>query len=286
MARPTQTMEQIVGEMNQRRKALNRTETAIYQYDGNDKFSVLYYNQLRDAAFAKAKLPAFGDGSVNYVPPSEPAYDLPVRPVGMVADLWKQLYGYQYNEMWKEWYKKDSNIDNNYLEACGIILQMLGAEPLTQVQQFTTITNGEERFNAISEVLRRKYYPRTNYEIEIMTEWISKSTDEFGIKIWFSLWQEAIDLLTLVQPLSVPSNSDLLRYMETGMTNRTMKIYLGNVKEAMVPNIFIIAGVLPGVMRSRTWDQVKDQLISTLNADPDIEAHLKSLPKPLELHQD
>ena len=63
------------------------------------------------------------------------------------------------------------------------------------------------------------------------------------------------------------------------MTNRTMKIYLGNVKEAMVPNIPIIAGVLPGVMRSRTWDQVKDQLISTLDADPDIEAHLKSLPK-------
>ena len=136
MARPTQTIEQMVGEMNQ------RTETAIYQYDGNDKFSVLYYNQLRDAAFAKAKLPAFGDGSDTFVPPSEPAYDLLVRPVGMAADLWKQLYGYQYNEMWKEWYKKDSNIDNNYLEACVIILQILGAEPLTQVQQFTTITNG------------------------------------------------------------------------------------------------------------------------------------------------
>ena len=72
-------MEQMVGEMNQRRKALNRTETAIYQYDGNDKFSVLYYNQLRDAAFAKAKLPAFGDGSVTFVPPSEPSYDLPVE---------------------------------------------------------------------------------------------------------------------------------------------------------------------------------------------------------------
>jgi Zinc knuckle len=279
MARPTQTMEQMVGEMNQRRKALNRTETAIYQYDGTDKFSVLYYNQLRDAAFAKAKLPAFGDGSVPYVPPSEPTYDLPVRPVGMAADLWKQLYGYQYNEMWKEWYKKDSNVDNNYLEACGIILQMLGAEPLTQVQQYTTITNGQERFIAISEVLRRKYYPRTNYEIEIMTEWISKSTDEYGIKVWFSLWQEAIDLLTLVQPGSVPSNSDLLRYMETGMTNRTMKIYFGNVKEAMVPNVPAIAGVLPGAMRSRTWDQVRDQLITSLDADPDIEAHLISLPK-------
>jgi len=45
MARPTQTMEQMVGDMNQRR-ALNLTETAIYQYDGTDKFSVLYYNQL------------------------------------------------------------------------------------------------------------------------------------------------------------------------------------------------------------------------------------------------
>jgi hypothetical protein len=279
MARPTQTMEQMVGDMNQRRRALNRTETAIYQYDGTDKFSVLYYNQLRDAAFAKAKLPAFGDGSVPYVPPSEPAYDLPVRPVGMAVDLWKQLYGYQYNEMWKEWYKKDSNVDNNYLEACGIILQMLGAEPLTQVQQFTTITNGEERFKAISEVLRRKYYPRTNYEIEIMTEWISKSTDEFGIKIWFSLWQEAIDLLTLVQPISVPSNNDLLRYMETGMTNRTMKIYFGNVREAMVPNIPIIVGILPGAMRPRTWDQIRDQLIVNLDADPDIEVHLKSVPK-------
>ena len=130
----------------------------------------MYYNQLRDAAFAKAKLPAFGDGSVSNVPPSEPTYDLPVRPVGMVAELWKQLYGYQYNEMWKGWYKKDSNVDNNYLETCGIILKMLGAEPLTQVQQYTTITNGQERFIAISEVLRRKYYLRTNNENEIMTE--------------------------------------------------------------------------------------------------------------------
>jgi hypothetical protein len=112
-----------------------------------------------------------------------------------------------------------------------------------------------------------------------MTEWISKSTDEYGIKVWFSLWQEAIDLLTLVQPGSVPSNSDLLRYMETGMTNRTMKIYFGNVKEAMVPNVPAIAGVLPGAMRSRTWDQVRDQLITSLDADPDIEAPLISLPK-------
>ena len=46
-----------------------------------------------------------------------------------------------------------------------------------------------------------------------------------------------------------------------------------------MPNIPIIAGILPGVIRSRIWDQVKYQLISTLDADPDIEAHLKSLPK-------
>jgi hypothetical protein len=63
------------------------------------------------------------------------------------------------------------------------------------------------------------------------------------------------------------------------MTNRTMKIYFGNVREAMVPNIPIIVGILPGAMRARTWDQARDQLIVSLDADPDIEVHLKSVPK-------
>jgi hypothetical protein len=33
-----------------------------------------------------------------------------------------------------------------------------------------------------------------------MLEWICKSIDEYGLKIWFSLWQEAIDLIQLIKP--------------------------------------------------------------------------------------
>ena len=39
-----------------------------------------------------------------------------------------------------------------------------------------------------------------------MLEWISGSTDEYGLKVWFSLWQEAIDILRLVDQASMPKN--------------------------------------------------------------------------------
>ena len=63
---------------------------------------------------------------------------------------------------------------------------MLGLEPLAEVQQYTTIADGKDRFDRISDLIRKKYYPSTSLEIETLQEWISKSSDEFGIKIWFS----------------------------------------------------------------------------------------------------
>jgi hypothetical protein len=80
---------------------------------------------------------------------------------------------------------------------------MLGPEPLTYVQQYMRTVDGNRKFLQISEAIRRKCYPNTNLEKEIILEWISKSTDEFGVKIWFSLWQEAIDILELPCRLSV-----------------------------------------------------------------------------------
>ena len=46
-----------------------------------------------------------------------------------------------------------------------------------------------------------------------------------------------------------------------------------------MPNIPVIVGIFPGAMRARTWDQKRDQLIVSLDADPDIEVHLKSVTK-------
>jgi len=60
---------------------------------------------------------------------------------------------------------------------------MLGPEPLAYVQQYMRIVDGREKFTGISDAIRRKYYPVTNLEVEIMLEWISKSTDEYGLKI-------------------------------------------------------------------------------------------------------
>ena len=62
MARITLTMQQLYDDMMERRNNLLRKESGHYQYSGLDKFSILYYNQMRDAAFAKAKIPPFGDG--------------------------------------------------------------------------------------------------------------------------------------------------------------------------------------------------------------------------------
>ena len=67
MMRPSQTMESMYLDMMERRSVLNRKDSLAYQFTGEDRYMVLYYNQQRDAAFAKAKLPPFGDGSVPYV---------------------------------------------------------------------------------------------------------------------------------------------------------------------------------------------------------------------------
>ena len=52
MSRSVKNMADMVADMNERRKALNRDKSAVYQYGGEDKFSILYFNQQRDAAFA------------------------------------------------------------------------------------------------------------------------------------------------------------------------------------------------------------------------------------------
>jgi hypothetical protein len=71
--RPMQTMETMYEAMLERRKSLVKKDTALYQFDGSDRFSILYYNQQRDAAFAKARIPPFGDGQVVNRLPAEPS---------------------------------------------------------------------------------------------------------------------------------------------------------------------------------------------------------------------
>ena len=280
MSRSVKNMADMVADMNERRKALNREKSAVYQYGGEDKFSILYFNQQRDAAFAKARLPPFGDGSVVYVPDDEPDYLLPVAPAGVRPSEWRSIYRYQYQLKWKDWHEKRRDLNKQYLEACGIILTMLGSGPLTEVQQFTAIEDGMTRFTQITDVIRRKYYPRTSLEIETLLEWISKSSDEFGIRIWFSLWQESIDLLMMVSRRSSPSNKELIRFIETGMTNREMKLYFGTIREQRVPDLRV--GAVAGATRKRKWTEIRDEMLRHLDADPSIEAHLISTPKARE----
>jgi hypothetical protein len=277
MARATFTMQQMYDDLMERRKSLTRKESGSYQYSGQDKFSVLYFNQMRDAAFAKAKIPPFGDGQVEYQLDTEPVYTLPPMPANMTLGEWKQIYRAQYLEHWKDWNRKKTDLDKQYLEACGIILTMLGPEPLAEVQQYTTIADGKDRFDRISDLIRKKYYPSTSLEIETLQEWISKSSDEFGIKIWFSLWQEAIDLLTVVRRRSIPKRAEFMRFMETGMTNRELKLYFDALRVQSVPDDRVNA--IPGAMRKRRWDEVRDELLIKLDADPGIEAHIKASPK-------
>ena len=85
------------------------------------------------------------------------------------------------------------------------------------------IVDGRTKFIAVCNEIRNKYYPATSIEKETMLEWISRSTDEDGLKVWFSLWQEAIDILRLVDEASIPKNRHFLRYMEMGMTNLTFQ---------------------------------------------------------------
>ena len=63
-----------------------------------------------------------------------------------------------------------TDLDKQYLEACGIILTMLGPESLAEVQQYTTIADGKDRFDHINNLIRKKYYPSTSLEIETLQE--------------------------------------------------------------------------------------------------------------------
>ena len=85
------------------------------------------------------------------------------------------------------------------------------------------IVDGRTKFISMCNEIRNKYYPTTSIENETMLEWISRSTDEYGLNVWFSLWQEAIDILRLVDEASIPKNRHFLRYMETEMTNPTFQ---------------------------------------------------------------
>jgi len=96
MARATFTMQQMYDDLMERRKSLTRKESGSYQYSGQDEFSVLYFNQMRDAAFAKAKIPPFDDGQVEYQLDTEPIYALPPMPVNMTLGEWNQIYRAQY----------------------------------------------------------------------------------------------------------------------------------------------------------------------------------------------
>jgi len=41
MSRSVKNIADMVADMNERRKALNRDKSAVYQYGGEDKFSIL-----------------------------------------------------------------------------------------------------------------------------------------------------------------------------------------------------------------------------------------------------
>ena len=92
MARITLTMQQLHDDMMERRNSLLRKESGHYQYSGLDKFSILYCNQMRDAAFAKAKIPPFGDGQVEYDLAAEPAYSISPVPPTMTLVEWEKIY--------------------------------------------------------------------------------------------------------------------------------------------------------------------------------------------------
>ena len=122
---------------------------------------VLYYNQQRDALFAKAKIPPFEDGQVPYVLPAEPVqFPLPPIPLNYTLNDWMNTWPSMFRELWKSWNRKREDLDKQYLEP----------EPLTYVQQYMRTVDGNRKFLQISEAIRRKYYPNTNLEKEIILE--------------------------------------------------------------------------------------------------------------------
>ena len=57
----------------------------------------------------------------------------------------------------------------------------------------------------------------------------------------------ARERLTLSKPAVSPNPREFIRFMETGITNRDMKVYLGTLMSSMVPNL--VAGAQLGAMR-------------------------------------
>ena len=88
----------------------------------------------------------------------------------MTLGEWKQIYWAQCLEHWKDLNRKKNDLDKQYLEACRIILTMLGPEPLVEVQQYTTIADGKDRFDRSSDLIQKKSYPSTSLEIETLQE--------------------------------------------------------------------------------------------------------------------
>ena len=93
-------MESMYLDMLERRKTLVQRESGIYQFTGDDRFTILYYNQQRDALFAKAKIPPFGDGQVPYVLPAEPVqFPLPPIPLNYTYNDWMDTWPSMFREL-------------------------------------------------------------------------------------------------------------------------------------------------------------------------------------------
>ena len=76
----------------------------------------------------------------------------------------------------------------------------------------------------------------------------------------------------MISRRSIYSNKELIRFIETGMTNREMKLYFGTIREQRVPDLRV--GAVAGATRKRWWPEIRDEMLRHLDANPSIEAHL------------
>jgi hypothetical protein len=81
---------------------------------------------------------------------------LPVRPAAYTILQWNSVCRDTWREDYKAWHKKNQDLDRQYLEAVGIIVSMLGAEPLAQIQQYMNIVDGRTKFIAMCNEIRNK----------------------------------------------------------------------------------------------------------------------------------
>ena len=66
-------------------------------------------------------------------------------------------------------------------------------------------------------------------------------------------------MLTVVRRRSIPKRAELMRFMETGMTNRELKLYFDALRVQSIPDNPV--NVIPGAMSMRRWDEVRDELL-------------------------